>query len=144
MAYSQEDKQKIIKKVLSEIESGLSLRKAIYKLSIISRDQFNEWLKEDKEISDQYVNSCEFRRENKFEEIQDIADDDTGIYFFDEAGNKKIDSAAIQRKRLQIDARKWQLSKEDPKKYGDKIQVDQDVKQITEIILTDATLDSNS
>lgn len=124
MAYSQEDKQNIIKKVLSEIESGLSLRKAIYKLSIISRDQFNEWLKEDKEISDQYAKSCEFRRENKFEEIQDIADDDTGIYFFDEAGNKKIDSAAIQRKRLQIDARKWQLSKEDPKKYGDKVQTE--------------------
>jgi hypothetical protein len=34
----------------------------------------------------------------------------------------------VERSKLQIDARKWYLSKIAPKRYGDKLEVDQTVK----------------
>jgi len=37
--------------------------------------------------------------------------------------NGAIDSAAVQKQRLQVDTRKWLLSKMAPKKYGDRLEV---------------------
>ena len=128
MAY---DKDKIFPLILSEIESGLAIRNILKSDKFPNANTFFDWLKEDESKAKQYARSCEIRAEMKFEEIKEIADDDTGIYYFDESGNKKVDSGAIQRKRLQIDARKWQLSKEIPKKYGDKIDMTTDGEKIT-------------
>ena len=127
MAY---DKEKVFVSILSEIEEGSSLRSILKREEMPNQNTFFEWIREDESKSKQYAYSCNIRQEVKFQEIQDIADDDTGIYYFDDFGNKKVDSGAIQRKRLQIDSRKWQLSKENPKKYGDKLDVVSDGKQL--------------
>jgi hypothetical protein len=127
MAYSQEDKTEIIKKVLFEIENGLSLRKAILKLNIVSRDTFNEWLKEDKNVSDQYARSCEERADSIFEEIIEIADDSSNDFVLTDVGDgmqvERFNSEHVQRSRLRVDARKWMLGKMQSKKYGDKMDV---------------------
>ena len=41
----------------------------------------------------------------------------------------------IQRSRLRVDTRKWYLSKLNPKKYGDKVDVTTKGKEITNPIL---------
>jgi len=122
MAYSLEEKEEIIKKVLSAIETGLSLRKAILELNIVSRDTFNEWLKEDKEISDQYARACEQRADTIFEEILDIADETSKDTIYTDKGEIP-NSEWMQRSRLRVDARKWMLGKMNPKKYGDKTDI---------------------
>jgi len=122
MAYSLEEKEEIIKKVLSAIETGLSLRKAILELNIVSRDTFNEWLKADKNLSDQYARACEQRADTIFEEILDIADETSKDTICTDKGEIP-NSEWMQRSRLRVDARKWMLGKMNPKKYGDKTDI---------------------
>lgn len=127
MAYSVEQKEEIINKVLFEIENGLSLRKAILKLDIVNRDTFNEWIKADESISDQYVKATDKRADVIFEEILDIADDSSNDFITTDIGDgiqvEKFNSEHVQRSRLRVDARKWVLGKMKPKVYGDKIDM---------------------
>jgi len=133
MAYSQSQKEIIIKQVLSVIETGLSLRKTILELNIVSRDTFNEWLKADKNLSDQYARACEQRADTIFEEILDIADETSKDTIYTDKGEIP-NSEWMQRSRLRVDARKWMLGKMNPKKYGDKIQTEHSGEVTTNII----------
>jgi len=58
------------------------------------------------------------------EEIIRISDDSAGDVFYDnDTGRAVADHARIQRDRLRVDSRKWLLSKQDAKRYGDKLAV---------------------
>ena len=46
-----------------------------------------------------------------------------------EEGNPITNHNVIQRDRLRVDARKWALSKMNPKKYGDKQAIEMDIKE---------------
>lgn len=130
MAYSKEQKIKIFNSIISEIENGASLRSAIKKLKTISRDTFNEWVKQDEELSDQYARAMDERIDIKFESIErdymeePQRDPITG----------KIDPGWVQLQRLKIDAKKWELSKLKPKKYSDRIQTEHSGEITTNII----------
>ena len=120
MAYPKEEKDRIFTEICDLIASGLSLRKAIDKAGTIHRAVFFEWVDSDKEKTDQYARAMEERAELKFESIeQDYLenpqrDPETG----------RIDSAWVNLQRLKIDAKKWELSKLMPKKYGDRLELD--------------------
>lgn len=101
-------------------EEGLSIRKITSHFDMPNRDTFNTWIREDKELSDQYARAREMRSDLIFDEILEIADSANADAYVDDNGVVKIDGEAIQRSRLKIDARKWTLSKMQPKKYGDK------------------------
>ncbi|HEY1863793.1 MAG TPA: hypothetical protein VGG77_08915 [Roseiarcus sp.] len=51
----------------------------------------------------------------------EIADDSRDDYMETKHG-PVVNSEAINRSRLRVDARKWAMSKMLPKKYGDKIE----------------------
>lgn len=120
--------------IIRDIEiNRMSLRSSLNCKGMPSSSTFYEWLNDYPDFAKRYARACEARQESKFEEILEIADDDSDV-FYDEAGNKRVDAAAVQKKRLQIDARKWQLSKENPKKYGDKMQHDGELNLNTTII----------
>lgn len=131
MAY---DKDKIFPLILLEIEEGASLRSVLRRDDMPSQRTFFEWLKDDEEKVKQYARATETRADSIFEEILEIADDETGVYYYDEAGNKKVDSGAVQRKRMQTDNRKWMLGKMNPKKYGEKIQQEHSGELTTNVI----------
>jgi len=124
MAYSQEEINDSFNLILKDIEVfGYSLRKSLSTgLKMPSTSTFYEWLENDEEKAKRYARACKIREEIKYEEILEIADNDDGMYI-DEFGNRRIDNGFNQKKRLQIDARKWQLSKENPKKYGEKLDM---------------------
>jgi len=117
MAYSREDKDRIFTEICDLIASGLSLRKAIKQSKTINRDTFNEWSKESKQFSDQYALAEEDRIDVRFESIEEDYSEEAQRDTFG-----KIDSAWVALQRLKIDAKKWELSKLMPKKYGDKIE----------------------
>lgn len=48
--------------------------------------------------------------------------------YIDEFGNKKVDSGMVAWRRLQADTIKWQATKLAPKIYGDRQQIDTNVK----------------
>ncbi len=67
----------------------------------------------------QYAKAREIQAENLFEEINELAD----MSVNDIVGDDKSDGARVQARKLQVDARKWYLSKVRPQKYGDKMDI---------------------
>ena len=86
-------------------DEGLSLRQACQQLGI-SKPFVLDWLKEDEVFATQYEYAREQLLEFQADNILTIADGAT--------------PETAQAARLQVDARKWLLSKLLPKKYGDK------------------------
>ena len=127
MAYSVEEKQKIFDEICEIIVNGKSLRSALSKVNK-SAQTFFIWLREDEFKSKQYARATEERAELMFEDMFDIADEIPQI--IETKFGNSIDTGHIQDKRVRIDTRKWALSKMMPKKYGDKVEADNEDKEI--------------
>lgn len=125
--WTVEKKEIAVKEILLEIMKGRSLT-AILKTEergdLPSKVTFFEWLKEDEELTNQYARATEVRADIIFDDILAIADENTNDTSINENGIEVVNNDVIQRSRLRIDARKWVLSKLNPKKFGDKIQTE--------------------
>lgn len=131
MAYSPKEKQDIIDRICKHIsENNASLRSALMLHDMPDATTFYIWINEDESKSKQYARACEQRAENIFEEILEIADENALDITMDDEGGYNVNGEIVQRSRLKIDARKWMLSKMQPKKYGDKLDVTSDNKPI--------------
>lgn len=73
------------------------------------------------------MRACELRAEALLDEMFDIADDTSKDVIEEDLGdgivNTRVNHEVIQRSRLRYDARKWLVTKLNPKKYGDKVDV---------------------
>lgn len=79
------------------------------------------WISEDETFAEQYAYARDIRADVIFEEILTISDNQSADVYTDEEWNVVLNTNAVQRNRLQVDSRKWILSKMNPKKYGDKL-----------------------
>lgn len=89
---------------------------------------FFRWLRENDKFSEQYARACEERSYMHAEEILEIADDARNDYMekLDDSGNLlgyTLNGEHVQRSRLRIDTRKWLMAKQNPKVYGDKLDM---------------------
>jgi hypothetical protein len=107
-------------------ENGTPTRRAI-KSAKIGMAVFYELLR-DEEKQKRYARACELRSDRIFEEMMDIADSTKDDVVYDENGNKVVNHNVINRDRLRVDTRKWVLSKMNPKKYGDKLELDANIE----------------
>lgn len=126
MTWTEENKPKAIELILDCIADGQSLKSIIDGRSreeVPAYSTFMVWLSEDKELAEKYTRACEERADLIFEDIIQIADDSGTDLSVSEQGFLQVNGEAINRSRLRIDARKWALSKMNPKKYGDKVDV---------------------
>jgi hypothetical protein len=123
MAYSQESIEKNFDLILERIESGEALRKILPTIHI-SSETFYRWIDSDELKSKRYARACELRADSIFEDILEIADDSSGDLKITNEGKEIMDSEFVQRSRLRVDARKWIVSKLNPKKYGDRLELD--------------------
>lgn len=135
MAY---DIENTFKQILLSIEEGYSLRATLKREGMPTSTTFYEWIDNDKEKALHYARACEKRADAIFEEILDIADDSSNDFALADIGDgmqvEKFNSEHVQRSRLRVDARKWMLSKMNPKKYADKIQQEHSGEITTNII----------
>lgn len=126
--YTDKDKTQIVDKVCELIENGQSLRSACKEISL-SRKTFYTFIDgeemENVHRRNQYARACEERADAIVDEMLEIADEKNADCYLDDEGNTVIDGNAIQRSRLMVDTRKWLASKLKPKKYGEKIDVEQ-------------------
>lgn len=123
--YSTEEKDNIFNSICNKISiECMPLRKVLKLEGMPSGETFYKWMSEDDSKSKQYARACEERSENIFEDILIIADSVKEDVIVDDNGETIINHNVIQRDRLRVDTRKWYLSKINPKKYSDKIQVD--------------------
>lgn len=68
------------------------------------------------------------------EDIIDISDESSRDFIETEDGRMIPNTEAIQRSKLRVDTRKWLMAKMKPKKYGDKMEVDNTHRIITPIL----------
>lgn len=71
-----------------------------------------------------YARACEDRAELMADELLSISDNVGHDLVILPDGREVVDNAVIQRDRLRVDSRKWLLAKLQPKKYGDKLDVE--------------------
>ena len=123
MAYTDKDKDNIFEYVCQEIEKGKALRNVLKDENMPSTSTFYQWLDNDEVKAKQYARATEVRADIIFDDILAIADENTNDTSINENGIEVVNNDVIQRSRLRIDARKWVLSKLNPKKFGDKTDI---------------------
>jgi hypothetical protein len=108
-----------VEKVCERIEQGESLRKIFASdNSPMSNTLFYRLINENPDINERYARAKQIYADSLFDEILDISDHS------EQDHTPFTGTNVIQRDRLRVDARKWILSKLEPKKYGDKLDVD--------------------
>lgn len=122
--YTQQEKDERFEEVCQRIEQGEPLRRVLRSdTSPMSASLFYEIVK-DQTKSERYARAREIYSDIVFEEMLDIADCEDNDIVETEEG-QRVNHDVIQRDRLRVDTRKWMLSKLQPKKYGDRLEVDQ-------------------
>jgi hypothetical protein len=92
------------------------------------------WVLDHKEFSTKYARAREIQAELQVEEIQAIADDDSNDMIatqYGESGN----AVAVSRAKLRIDTRMWYAKKLLPKKYGDKLEIENNVNTTKKMVM---------
>lgn len=114
----------LIENICQRLADGESLNSITKEADMPSRNTLYRWLKEERYalFRDKYESARLEQADKFFEQIIEIADDDSLDIGFTEEGKPFIKGENIQRSRLRIDARKWVIAKMIPKKYGDKIE----------------------
>jgi len=123
-SYTDKEKLKVITDICDDVvENKISFNEAVIN-SNISLMSFYKWIAANEEIQGIYNYARKVRSDVLFEQIVDISDE----------------SADFQKDRLRIDARKWVVSKMQPKKYGDRLDVtsgDEPIKTSLNITVAD-------
>ena len=123
------ERQKIADMVFAGMRSGMSAYKACQAVGV-NQSKFNFWLNDDASLAAEYARAREDLIELLATETMAIADQ-----AFTEIEEQTVDGDGkpvvlkkkvpvdVQRARLQVDTRKWLLSKLAPKKFGDKLEL---------------------
>lgn len=129
--------EELISAIFSRVSIGESINKICSAPDMPSRKSFFEWVLNNPEIQRRYELAIVARTDFYAEEIIEIADDGSRDTYIDGDGNERSDNEVIARSKLRVDARKWFVSKMNPKKYGDKQTIDLNAK----VELSEAAID---
>lgn len=112
----------IVDDVIARISKGETLAAICRTPGYPATRTFYDWVEVDEELSARFARA----RKVGFDAIADetIAIADTPPAYTQTEGGMRIDAADIQHRKLQIETRLKLLAKWDPKRYGDKVQVD--------------------
>jgi hypothetical protein len=111
------DRRKIADLVLAGMRGGMSTFKSCAAAGV-HHSTFVGWVGEDTELANNYARAREDLIERIANEVIELSDVDVGLQ-----PDGKKDWAAVQKHKLQVDTRKWLLSKLAPKKYGEKLEL---------------------
>lgn len=121
--------EEVALEICRRIADGESLRQICLLDHMPERATIMRWLQAHPEFREQYARARELQADYWAEEILDIAHDgrnDWEVRECERTGKERIviNNEAVQRSRLRVDTLKWIMSKQAPKKYGDKIEVE--------------------
>ena len=103
---------KLADELCLRIANGNSLNRVCRAKDMPDKATVYRWIDANEQFCDKYREATNQRAEFHFDEMLDIAD------------AVEEETAAISKAKVQIDTRKWILSRMNPTKYGDKQQVD--------------------
>lgn len=132
-AKPERDKDAICQAVLQGMRDGLSAFKACQAAGV-PQSTFNLWVDSDAKLAESYAHAREDLIERIANEVMELSDSEVP-----ETGDGKRDWQAIQQRKLQVDSRKWLLSKLAPKKYGDRLELAGDKENPLQVQTIDAS-----
>jgi len=103
--------------VLANMGKGMSAYKATQAAGV-PWGTWTEWVATDDALAVKYTRARETLVERMAQELAVIADEPPPL-----GPDGKVDGGWIQKHRLQVDTRKWLLSKLAPRKYGERLEV---------------------
>lgn len=118
----------VAQQILERVMAGQTLYKLCMAPDMPSRETIYQWLVKHPDFADNYARACLLRREQKFEALEEIVDREEDV----------------NRARLKVDVIKWQLSKEDPRKYGDKVDLTTNGKDLPSPLLGGIVIDDKA
>lgn len=112
----------IVDDVIERISKGETLASICRTPGYPATRTFYDWVEGDEDLSARFARA----RKVGFDAIADetIAIADMPPAYAQTEGGSRIDAGDIQHRKLQIETRLKLLAKWDPKRYGDKVQVD--------------------
>lgn len=113
ITYSDE----LLEVILDRVAAGESLAKVCDAPDMPTRKSFYAWVADVRGVKEKYEMALSLRSDVMAEELLAIADAPVGT-----TDSGATDSGMVQKQKLQVDTRKWLLSKMAPKKYGEKIE----------------------
>jgi hypothetical protein len=125
--------QAIADRICDRLAQGESLRKIAGTKQMPTMTTVFRWLQKDEKFREQYARARELQADTLADEILDIANTpQIGTKTVSKStGLEVTEGDMIEHRRLQVDARKWYTGKLAPKKYGDRQQIDMEVKDVT-------------
>lgn len=113
--YTDEELRDLKERVCRGIAVGLSLKKICLDPTMPAKSTVFLWLMNDPEFCSAYQRAREIRADARSERIDDITE--------------RVESGELghHEARVIIDAEKWQAAHEQPKRYGDRLQLDGDM-----------------
>lgn len=126
MAYSNEEKIKLVDHITERIMNGERLKHILLENNMPKAATLFSWFVKDKNLLNQYARAMEIRADLVFDEMLEIADNNEKDHTPFTGGN------VVQRDKLRVDTRKWMLSKMNPKKYSDKLDLTSKGNSITD------------
>ena len=137
MAYTEKRKEKIFQRIIDElINDGKAIRDILQESWSPSPSTFFQWLEDDEAKTKQYARAYKAKAEVLFDEMMHIAfTPEIGeITKMIQRGNKKemekTRADMIAHRTLKVNTIKWALSKMEPKKYGDKVDITTDGEKV--------------
>jgi hypothetical protein len=127
-------------KICSQIAHGKSLVSICKQEGFPSVETVYLWLRDEskKEFLNTYTRAREDQADTLADEILDIADEaTTTVKEHDGFTEVVFDNTAVARNRLRVESRKWIAAKLKPKKYGDKVEVDNKHSGIVAVSLSE-------
>lgn len=124
--------EEIAASICEQIAKGESVVKICTAEGMPSPASVYKWLAERQTFSENYARARERQADFYFEQMVDIATTpfigETSEYDGNANLTKVTTKDMIEHRRLQIETLKWVSSKLRPKKYGDKLEVDANLK----------------
>ncbi|MDG3577135.1 terminase small subunit protein [Rhizobium sp. YJ-22] len=120
--------QEIADAICDRLASGLSLRAVCRNKAMPSKSTVFKWLAQNAAFADQYARAREAQADTFVDEMVAIADTPKIGQKTKRTGDGKVEVTTFdmtEHRRLQIETRKWVAARMRPKKYGDRIDVDQ-------------------
>lgn len=112
--------KKLADQICARIAEGESVRSICRDAAMPNASTVHAWVLDDEAFSKQYARAKEIGVEIEADEIEEIARTEQDV----------------QRAKLIIDVKKWNMSKKFPKKFGDKLDVTTDGKELPQPIIS--------
>jgi predicted HTH domain antitoxin len=125
---AEEVRQNKCKEIINEIQTnGIGLNKAA-KMYGLNPNSFFNTIDKEPLLLKQYTRALELKADLIAERMIRNSHNRANDFYTDSEGNLRPNPVAVQRDRLILDTDKWLLSKLAPKKYGDRLTLDGEVK----------------